>query len=155
MCIRDRLNSTIIESLRGIEAVKGNANEEQTMEYIEKDYIKNLRVNFHQGFLSNIQGSINGVISTMGNLVLMYIGALQVMEGNITLGTLFAFTSLSGYFMEPIGRLISMQLQIQEASISMKRMSEILEVEEEQNTEIKYPIFNKIHSCLLYTSRCV
>lgn len=141
-----QLNSTIIESLRGIEAVKGNANEEQTMEYIEKDYIKNLRVNFHQGFLSNIQGSINGVISTMGNLVLMYIGALQVMEGNITLGTLFAFTSLSGYFMEPIGRLISMQLQIQEASISMKRMSEILEVEEEQNTEIKYPIFNKIHS---------
>ncbi len=94
-----QLNSTIIESLRGIEAVKGNANEEQTMEYIEKDYIKNLRVNFHQGFLSNIQGSINGVISTMGNLVLMYIGALQVMEGNITLGTLFAFTSLSGYFM--------------------------------------------------------
>ncbi|WP_073381807.1 peptidase domain-containing ABC transporter [Eubacterium callanderi] len=141
-----QLNSTIIESLRGIEAVKGNANEEQTMEYIEKDYIKNLRVNFHQGFLSNIQGSINGVISTMGNLVLMYIGALQVMEGNITLGTLFAFTSLSGYFMEPIGRLISMQFQIQEASISMKRMSEILEVEEEQNTEIKYPIFNKIHS---------
>ena len=54
------------------------------------------------------------------------------MNGDITLGTLMAFTSLAGFFMDPIGRLIGLQLQIQEASISMKRISEILDVEEEQ-----------------------
>ncbi|WP_333519709.1 peptidase domain-containing ABC transporter [Eubacterium limosum] len=145
-----QMNSTIIESLKGIETVKGNADEEMTMEKIEKDYIKNLRVSFKQGFLSNIQGSINSIVSTIGNLILMYIGALQVMEGNITLGTLFAFTSLSGYFMEPIGRLIGLQLQIQEANISMKRMSEILDIEEEQEREEKYPNLKKIKSDILF-----
>lgn len=130
-----RLNSTIIESLKGIETIKGNANEERIMEKIERDYIKSVRIGFKEGFLSNIQGSISSIVSTGGNLVLMYIGAFQVINGNITLGTLLAFTSLSGFFMEPIGRLIGLQLQIQEAGISMKRISEILDVEEEQEND--------------------
>jgi ATP-binding cassette subfamily B protein len=69
----------------------------------------------------------------------MYIGATMVIDGNITLGSLMAFTSLTGYFMDPIGRLIGLQLQIQEASISLKRISEIYEVDQEQieNDKIK------------------
>ncbi|MBQ8044633.1 MAG: ATP-binding cassette domain-containing protein, partial [Clostridia bacterium] len=43
-----------------------------------------------------------------------------------------AFSTLSGYFLSPVGRLVSLQLQIQEANISMKRISEILDYEEEQ-----------------------
>ena len=75
------------------------------------------------------------MISTIGNLVLMYIGATMIMKGDITLGTLMSFSTLSGYFMDPIGRLISLQLSIQEASISLKRISEIYEVEKEQDED--------------------
>lgn len=59
------------------------------------------------------------MISTIGNLVLMYIGATMIMKGDITLGTLMSFSKLSGYFMNPIERLISLKLSIQEASISL------------------------------------
>ncbi|WP_243002634.1 peptidase domain-containing ABC transporter [Lachnotalea glycerini] len=48
---------------------------------------------------------------------------------------MMAFMTLSGYFMEPVSRLVGLQLQIQEANISMKRMTEILDYEEEQETE--------------------
>ena len=48
-----------------------------------------------------------------------------------------AFMTLSGYFMDPVGRLVSLQLSIQEANISMKRISEILDYEREQNDEAK------------------
>ncbi|GAA0760991.1 hypothetical protein GCM10008907_28090 [Clostridium sartagoforme] len=68
----------------------------------------------------------------MGNLVIMYIGARMIMNGDITLGSLMAFSTLSGYFMDPIGRLIGLQLSIQEASISLKRIVEIYEVDKEQ-----------------------
>ncbi|MGH4117893.1 hypothetical protein [Clostridium sp.] len=61
----------------------------------------------------------------------MFIGATMVIDGKTTLGSLMAFTSLSSYFMGPIGRLVSLQLSIQEASISLKRISEIYEVERE------------------------
>ena len=128
-----RLNSQIIESLKGIETVKVHASEDNSIEKLEIEYIRNLRIAFKEGVLSNIQESISGVVSTIGNLALMYIGSRMIMNGDITLGSLMSFSTLSGYFMDPIGRLISLQLSIQEASISLKRISEIYEVEKEQD----------------------
>lgn len=127
-----RLNSHIIESLKGIETIKVHAAEEKSIEKLEIEYIRNLKIAFKEGVLSNIQGSISGAVSTIGNLVLMYMGARMIMNGDITLGSLMAFSTLSRYFMDPIGRLIGLQLSIQEASISLKRISEIYEVEKEQ-----------------------
>lgn len=132
-----RLNSHIIESLKGVETIKVLAAEDKSIEKLEIQYIKNLKIAFKEGVLSNIQGSISSGVSAIGNLIMMYIGATLVIDGKITLGSLMAFTSLSGYFMEPIGRLISLQLSIQEASISLKRISEIYEVEKEQIEEDK------------------
>jgi ATP-binding cassette subfamily B protein len=64
----------------------------------------------------------------------MYFGIMQVINGDITLGTMMAFMTLAGYFMDPIGRLVGLQLSIQEASISMKRISEILDYDQEQDS---------------------
>ncbi len=127
------LNSQIIEGLRAVETIKGNANEETELEGIEKEYMKSLRIAFKEGMLSNIQGSISNLVSTAGNLILMYFGIMQVINGDSTLGSFMAFMTLSGYFMDPVGRLVGLQLQIQEAGISMKRMTEILEYEREQS----------------------
>jgi len=130
------LNSQIIEGLRAVETIKGNANEDTELEHIEREYIRSLRIGYRSGMLSNIQGSISGMISTFSNLILMYFGIMQVIQGEITLGTMMAFMTLAGYFMDPIGRLVSLQLSIQEASISMKRISEILDYEREQDVSI-------------------
>lgn len=135
-----RLNSHIIESLKGIETLKVLAAEDNSIEKLEVQYVKNLKIAFKEGVLSNIQGSISSGVSTVGNLILMYIGATLVIDGKITLGSLMAFTSLSRYFMDPIGRLIGLQLSIQEASISLKRISEIYEVDKEQLEEDKIKI---------------
>ena len=129
------LNSQIIEGLRAIETIKGNANEDTELENIEREYIKSLRIGYKEGMLSNVQGTISNLISGVGNLILTYAGIMQVIEGNITLGSMMAFMTLAGYFMDPVGRLVSLQLSIQEANISMKRMSEILDYEREQNDE--------------------
>ena len=129
------LNSQIIEGLRAVETIKGNANEDTELENIEREYIKSLRISYKEGMLSNIQGTISSLISGIGNLILTYAGIMQVIDGNITLGSMMAFTTLSGYFMDPVGRLVSLQLSIQEANISMKRISEIMDYEREQETQ--------------------
>ncbi len=131
------LNSQIIEGLRAVETIKGNANEETELEDIEKEYIKSLRIGIKESMLSNVQGSISSLISTAGNLTLTYFGIMQVINNEITLGGMMAFMTLAGYFMDPVSRLVSLQLTIQESSISMKRLSEILDYETEQDTETK------------------
>lgn len=125
------LNSEIIEGLRSVETIKGNANEDVTLEGIEKEYIKSLRISYKEGMLSNIQSTISSVISGLGNLVLLYTGISQVINADLTLGSYMAFTTLAGYFMEPVSNLVSLQLSIQEANISMRRISEILDYERE------------------------
>jgi len=129
------LNSQIIEGLRAVETIKGNANEETELENIEREYIRSLRITFKAGMLSNAQGSIASVFQTAGNLILMFFGITQVMDLEMTLGTLMAFMTLSGFFMEPIGRLVDLQFQLQEASISMRRLTEILDYKKEQDGE--------------------
>lgn len=132
------LNSQIIEGLRAVETIKGNANEETELEGIEKEYIRSLRISFKEGMLSNVQGTISGAISTLGNLVLMYFGVMQVINNDTTLGAMMAFMTLSSYFMDPVGRLVNLQLQIQEANISMKRITEILDYETEQQGKLEH-----------------
>lgn len=129
------LNSEIIEGLRAVETIKGNANEETELECIEREYIKSLRIGYKESMLSNVQGTISSVISGIGNLVLVYAGITGVINGDMTLGSYMAFSTLAGYFMEPIGNLVNLQLSIQEANISMKRLSEILDYEREHGME--------------------
>lgn len=144
------LNSQIIEGLRAVETIKGNANEETELEGIEREYIRSLRIALNEGMLSNIQGSISGLISQVGNLILMYFGIMQVISNHTTLGAMMSFVTLSGYFMDPVSRLVGLQLQIQEANISMKRMTEILDYEEEQeaNSTDTYQDVEKIEGAI-------
>ena len=129
------LNSEIIEGLRAVETIKANAHENITLESLERQYIKSLRISLKEGMISNVQGTISGIISSLGNLLMLYMGITQVMEGAITLGSYMAFMTLSGYFINPIGNLVSLQLSIQEANISMKRLTEILGQEKEPGVD--------------------
>ncbi|MCL1905364.1 MAG: peptidase domain-containing ABC transporter, partial [Methanomassiliicoccaceae archaeon] len=79
--------------------------------------------------------SLSSFAGGVGSIGLLVIGGLLVINGETTLGTLVAFMSLSGFFIDPINRLISLQLSIQEANISLKRLSEIYGVDEEEDIE--------------------
>ena len=75
---------------------------------------------------------------------MLYVGIMQVINNNLTLGSYMAFMTLAGYFMDPIGNLVSLQLSIQEANISMKRLSEIMDYEREQQSERQYQEITQI-----------
>ena len=138
-----KMNSTLIGSLQNIETIKVNGAERHTMDKIEAEYIRSLRIGFKSAVTSNIQGTISSVISGLGNLATMLYGGSLVIDGSITLGSLMAFTSLSGYFTGPIGRLIGMQLTLQEADISLKRLSEIYDEKEENEAEAQKEKLNE------------
>ncbi len=126
------LNSTVIDSLKGIAAVKSNAAENMTMENIEDKYIETLRIGFKANLLSNYQGTFASTISAFSGMFMMWFGAGLVIAGEITLGTLMAFSALSGYFTGPVSNLVGLQYQFQEADIALKRLNELFQVEEEK-----------------------
>ena len=126
------LNSQMIESLRGIETVKCNANEDTEMDNLEREYIKSLKISLRSSKISSTQGLISSFISTGFSMLTTYVGISQVLNGEMTLGGFMAFSTLSSYFTSPLSNLIGLQMQIQEASISMKRLTEIMDYPSEQ-----------------------
>jgi ATP-binding cassette subfamily B protein len=130
------LNSELIEGLRGIETIKANAMEDTEMENIEREYIKSMRIGWRSNVLSLSQSTISSLVSTGIGIVVTYVGISQVLTGEITYGSYMAFSTLASYFTSPISDFISLQTSIQEATISMKRLSEILDYEtEDQDTD--------------------
>ena len=129
------LNSQMIESLRGIETVKCNAEEDRELEALEREYIKSLKISLRSSRISTGQGLISTFISTGFSMLTTYVGISQVLHGEMTLGGFMAFSTLSSYFTSPLSNLIGLQMSIQEAGISMKRLTEIMDypAEDEAN----------------------
>ena len=128
------LNSQMIESLRGIETVKCNANEQTELDNLEREYMKSLKISLRSSRISTTQGLISSFISTGFSMLTTYVGISQVLNGEMTLGGFMAFSTLSSYFTSPLSNLIGLQMQIQEASISMKRLTEIMDYPAENET---------------------
>jgi len=126
-----KLSSSIIESLEGIEMIKTNMLEEDRLIDIEEKNVDVLKTGFKENVLSNGQSVISNLISALGNIAIIWIGARYVMNGDITLGLLMSFMSMTNFFMSPIGRIVGLQLQIQESEIASKRLAELYDTNEE------------------------
>ena len=138
------LNSQMIESLRGIETIKCNACEERELEALEREYIKSLKISLRSSKISTGQSLISSVIMTVLNMVTTYVGITQVLNGQLTLGGYMAFSTLSSYFTSPVSELVSLQMSIQQAQISIKRLTEIMDYESEQDETREYTEMEKI-----------
>ena len=138
------LNSQMIESLRGIETIKCNACEDRELEVLEREYIKSLKISLRSSKISTGQSLISTVITTVLGMVTTYAGIMQVLNGDLTLGGYMAFSTLSGYFTSPVSDLIGMQMSIQEADISMKRLTEIMDYESEQSEDEEHTEMEQI-----------
>jgi ATP-binding cassette subfamily B protein len=125
------LTSYIVESINGIETVKAY-NAEFTANFeTEKKFVVLLKSIFKLGTVHNLQGSIKGAIQATGGIVILWIGAMQVMKGNLSMGQLITFNALLTYFLDPIQNLINLQPTMQTAVVAAERLGEILDLEPE------------------------
>ncbi|WP_166789894.1 peptidase domain-containing ABC transporter [Cryobacterium sp. TMT1-2-2] len=127
------LNGRIIEGLRGVEGIKLEANEDREMEGLEREYVRSLRYSFREGMLGNAQSTLTSLIQALVSLILLFYGASRIMGGDLTLGTLTAFVALSAFFIDPVTRLIGLQLQWQEANLALRRVGEIFDLQSESD----------------------
>ena len=127
-----QLTSYLVESLNGIETVKTfNAESEASLK-TEGKFIKLLRAIFKGGIIYNIQSSVTGFTALVGGVVILWVGAWNVIHGNMTAGQLLSFNALLGYFLEPIKNLINLQPLLQTAIVASDWLGEIFDLELEK-----------------------
>ena len=127
-----QLTSYMIESLNGIQTVKAYNAERKVNLETETKFVRLLRSVFKLSWVSNLQGSLVGFVELTGGIVILWVGAYNVIKGNLTIGQLITFNSLLAYFLDPVKNLINLQPQMQTAIVAADRLGEILDLNPER-----------------------
>ncbi|MBE9051365.1 peptidase domain-containing ABC transporter [Nostocales cyanobacterium LEGE 11386] len=130
-------NSYLIESLTGIRTVRSLAIE-QTVRWRWEELLHDLvKKSFNAQVIGNRLRIISGTIQTFVNVSLMWFGAWQVIQGELTIGQLVAFNMLVGNVLSPFQRLSMLWNELQEIIISTERINDVLEAEPEEDLHKK------------------
>lgn len=130
-----QLTSYIVESIDGIETVKAYHAESKANFETERKFVSFLKSVFKFGIFNNVQGSLKGLVQSVGGVVILWVGAVQVMKGNMSMGQLITYNALLAYFLEPIQNLINLQPTLQTAVVAADRLGEILDLETEKSEQ--------------------
>ncbi|WP_431188306.1 peptidase domain-containing ABC transporter [Bacillus thuringiensis] len=128
-----KLNSYLVESLNGIATIKSYNAEKEVFFQTESRFVNLLRHVFRRGMLSNLQSSIKMGLELIGGTIIIWVGAVQVLKGNMTIGELITYNALLAYFLNPIENLISIQPTMQSALVAGERLNEILDLDQEKS----------------------
>jgi ATP-binding cassette subfamily B protein len=130
--------SKVIELINGMQEIKLHNAEKQKRwgwEYIQARLFK---VSLKGLILEQTQSIGSNFINELKNIIIIFLSAKLVIDGQITLGMMMAISSIVGNLNGPIVQLISFIREAQDAKISLARLSEIHDKEDEtQNDEEK------------------
>lgn len=136
--------SKVIELINGMQEIKLHNAEKQKRWGWEYVQARLFRVSMKGLVLEQTQSIGSNFINEFKNIVIIFLSAKLVIDGQITLGMMMAISSIVGSLNGPIIQLISFIREIQDAKISLARLSEIHEKDDEvQNDHIKSHDFPK------------
>lgn len=130
--------NVIIQIINGINELKIANSEELKRRDWEHVQAKLFKWNITNMKMEQVRSIGSFFINEGKNIFITYIAALSVIKGEFTLGTMLAIQYIIGQMNTPIQQLIILFKNIQDAQISLERMSEIKHMDNEINPRINY-----------------
>ena len=121
-----------VELLAGIESLKSLGAERRAVEHWSNLFADELNVALQRGRLNAIFESVLGALATASPFVILVYGALEVVRGDLTLGTMLAVSALAAGFFAPLSTLVSTALQMQMLGSYFERIDDVLDTPPEQ-----------------------
>lgn len=130
--ISARENSATLELVQGMHEIRLNNAERKKRWAWEKIQVLAAQLNFEKGKMDHIQISGTTFISQCQGIWMSYLVAVQVVNGQISIGSMFAIQYIIGQLTIPVSQWSHFFQSAQDAKISMERLNEIQELDEEE-----------------------
>lgn len=131
--INAEVTGRLTESLSGIRVIKGFNAEDREEKVFEKDVEKifiNVRTTLTTtSFVTSIATLLMGVAT----VTIMGLGGTRIINGTMTLGDFFMFTSILVFLIGPVLQMSNIGTQITEAFAGLDRMEEVLNMPQEND----------------------
>jgi len=128
--------SKVMELINGMQEIKLHNAEKQKRWGWEYVQARLFRVSIKGLVLEQTQTIGSSIINELKNIFIIFLSAKLVIDGSITLGMMLAISAIVGSLNGPITQLIEFVRELQDAKISLARLSEIHEKEDEVQQEI-------------------
>lgn len=123
--------SKVIELINGMQEIKLHNAEKQKRWGWEHVQARLFKVSMKGLVLEQTQNIGSNFINEIKNIVIIFLSAKLVIDGQITLGMMLAISSIVGSLNGPVLQLINFIREVQDAKISLARLSEIHDKEDE------------------------
>jgi ATP-binding cassette subfamily B protein len=126
--------SNMIQLITGMQEIKLNNCEKQQRWKWERIQVKLFKISVQGVALGQYQQIGSIFFSQTTSLLISYLSAKAVVEGEITLGMMMSIGYIIGQLSGPIGQVIGFAQSLQDAKISLERLNEIHNKEDEEQT---------------------
>ncbi|MDD2961995.1 MAG: peptidase domain-containing ABC transporter [Muribaculaceae bacterium] len=127
--------SSLIQLVDGMQEIKLNNCERAKRWEWEKIQARLFQISTKSMNLSNLQNTGGNMIDQIKNILITFLSAKAVIDGNMTIGGLVALQYIIGQLNAPLYQFIAFLQSLQDARISLERMGEIQNMDNEE--EIK------------------
>src|SRR5690606_19650517 len=128
--------SKVIELVNGMQEIKLHNAEKQKRWGWEFLQARLFKVSIEGLDLEQYQSVGSGFINEVKNILITVLSAKLVIDGEITLGMMLAISYIVGQLNSPIAQLINFIREVQDAKISLDRLSEIHNKEDEEQHDV-------------------
>ena len=130
-----KYSSHQIDAIKGIEAVKAAAAESVFRDTMLNEFLSVSRKIFRSSFIVMSYDSVLQTIGMLSTAIFLWVGANQVIQGNLSIGGFVAFSSLTAMAYAGIMRTLGVWDNMQLASVLLNRLNDIFEQEPEQGRD--------------------
>ncbi|WP_460132182.1 type I secretion system permease/ATPase [Pseudomonas sp. S1_E04] len=133
MALSAERQSSLIETLAGLDAVKVN-NAESERQYQWEQTIGTLsRLELRVKVLSGLAMNITLLIQQVAGVAMIIFGVYQIIDGALSMGGLVACYMLSGRALGPLAQLSGLLTRYQQAKVTMVSVDQMMELPQERN----------------------
>src|SRR5438094_8314357 len=130
-----KYSSHQIDAIKGIEAVKAAAAESAFRDAILNEFLSVSQKLFKANFIVMSYDSLLQSIGLLSTAIFLWVGAMQVIHGHLSVGGFVAFSSLTAMAYAGIVRALGVWDTMQHASVLLNRLNDIFEQEPEQGND--------------------
>jgi HlyB family type I secretion system ABC transporter len=127
-----KYSSHQIDAIKGIEAVKAASAESAFRDAMLNEFLSVSKQMFRASFIVMSYDSVLQSIGLLSTAIFLWVGATQVMHGQLSVGGFVAFSSLTAMAYSGILRTLGVWDNMQFASVLLNRLNDIFEQEPEQ-----------------------
>jgi len=125
------LSSHLIEDFSGVETFKAFSSEELRSEQCERRLVNFAQSLFTLQKLDVRLSSLAMFITGVAGVAILWYGGHRVLAGALSIGQLLFFYTLLVTMLEPLNRLATVNLKIQDALVAIDRLFQVLDIEQE------------------------